>query len=327
MRNEKEMLALILGYAENHSDIRAVILNGSRTNPEVQPDALQDYDIVFLVESVKPYKDGSHWQPGDLKNGAPAAGLLEGTEDIYRQFGELLVMQRTDLNQLFHEDFDEFVCYLMQFKDGNRIDLTIADKLDYHGYCFDDRLSVVLLDKDGFLPPLPPPDGSTHDTVKPSRRIFGEAVTAFWWMTTYVSKGLWRKQALYAQHHLRESIIGTLSLMLSWYAGAMVRFPLSVGKQYDGLRHYLPEALWERYLALFTGCELHALWESLFSACELFQEVASVTAQKFGYDYDRQMAEDVLAFLKYTHRQPYGSTEFTPLEEGIYPSKGSGGKA
>ena len=50
-------------------------------------------------------------------------------------------------------------CYLMQFADGSRIDLTIARVEDYRGYCFDDRLSMVLLDKDGFLPALPPPDG------------------------------------------------------------------------------------------------------------------------------------------------------------------------
>lgn len=326
MRNEKEMLAMILNYAENHEDIRAVILNGSRTNPEVIPDALQDYDIVFLVESLKPYKDRAHWPRSDLKNGAPGVETGEGTDDIYRQFGELLVMQRTDVSELNHEDFDAYVCYLMQFKDGNRIDLTLADKQDYHGYCFDDRLSVVLLDKDGFLPPLPPPDGSTHDIVKPSRAVFCEAVTSFWWMTTYVSKGLWRNQILYARHHLTESVIETLSLMLSWYAGATVRFPLSVGKQYDGLKPYLSAVLWERYLALFTGCEPQVLWQSLFSACEIFQEVAAVTAQKFGYYYDRQMAEDVLAFLKYTRRQPHGSLEFQPLEDGIYPSAGSRGE-
>lgn len=313
MRNEKEMLALILSYAENHNDIRAVILNGSRTNPEVQPDALQDYDIVFLVESLAPYKQAGHWLPGERKNGVPAAGPHGEENDIYRQFGELLVMQRTDYSELYHENFDDYVCYLMQFKDGNRIDLTIADKLRYHGYCFDDKLSVVLLDKDGFLPPLPPPDGSTHDIVKPSAAVFGEAVTAFWWMTTYVSKGLWREQPLYAHRHLTESVLETLSLMLAWYAGAMVRFPLSLGKQYDGLKNYLPEVLWQRYLTLYTGCDIHALWEALFGACEIFGEVADVTAQKFGYAYDRQMSQDVMAFLRYTRRQPHGSTEFTPL--------------
>ena len=48
-------------------------------------------------------------------------------------------------------------CYLMQFADGSRIDLTIARVEDYRGYSFDDRLSMVLLDKDGFLPALPAP--------------------------------------------------------------------------------------------------------------------------------------------------------------------------
>ena len=136
MRSEKEMYDLILGYAKAHDDIRAVILNGSRANPNRRPDPFNDFDIVYLVRDLQPYK----------------------TAPVHLDFGELLVYERTDENELFNEHFPEFVCYLMQFADGNRIDLTIAETARWHGYCFDDRLSVVLLDKDGALPPLPAPE-------------------------------------------------------------------------------------------------------------------------------------------------------------------------
>ena len=46
MRSEKEMYDLILGYAKAHDDIRAVILNGSRANPNRKPDPFNDFDIV-----------------------------------------------------------------------------------------------------------------------------------------------------------------------------------------------------------------------------------------------------------------------------------------
>lgn len=45
MRTEKEMYDLILNIANNDERIRAVYLNGSRTNPNVPKDIFQDYDV------------------------------------------------------------------------------------------------------------------------------------------------------------------------------------------------------------------------------------------------------------------------------------------
>ena len=156
MRSEREMYQLILGYAQQDPRVRGVILNGSRANPTAKLDQFRDYDIVYLVTDVAPFKEG----------------------DISPAFGEVLVMQRTDENQLFHEHFPRLAIYLMQFADGNRIDLTIAPVEDYRPYCFDDKLSVVLLDKDGFLPHLPPPDESTHAWSAPAPRCSRSAATS-----------------------------------------------------------------------------------------------------------------------------------------------------
>ena len=43
MRSEKEMYDLILGYANADENIRAVILNGSRANPNRKPDPFNDF--------------------------------------------------------------------------------------------------------------------------------------------------------------------------------------------------------------------------------------------------------------------------------------------
>ena len=170
MRGEQEMYDLILGYAEKDPNVRGVILNGSRADPARRLDAFRDYDIVYLVTDVAPYKEG----------------------DISPAFGEVLVMQRTDESELYQEHYPRMACYLMQFADGSRIDLTIARVEDYRGYCFDDRLSMVLLDKDGFLPALPPPADVSYGVGRPSPRLFQECRNEFWWTAPYVSKGLWR---------------------------------------------------------------------------------------------------------------------------------------
>ena len=56
MRSDKEMFDLILNVARNDDDIRAVIMNGSRVNPNVKKDPFQDFDIVYFVRDVEPYK-------------------------------------------------------------------------------------------------------------------------------------------------------------------------------------------------------------------------------------------------------------------------------
>ena len=58
MRSEREMYELILGYAEQDPRVRGVILNGSRADPNRLLDSFRDYDIVYLVTDVGPYKSG-----------------------------------------------------------------------------------------------------------------------------------------------------------------------------------------------------------------------------------------------------------------------------
>ena len=162
MRSQQEMYDLLLGFARKDPRIRGVLLNGSRTNPAAPLDSFRDYDIVYLVTEVAPYKTG----------------------DLSPAFGDVLVMQRTDESQLYQEHFPELAIYLMQFTDGTRIDLTIAPKEHWKTYV-DREPTIVLLDKDGFLPQLPLPDGSAYGVERPSAQIFQECRNEFWWTAPY----------------------------------------------------------------------------------------------------------------------------------------------
>jgi aminoglycoside 6-adenylyltransferase len=134
MRSEQEMFGLILSTARQDERIRAVILNGSRLNPNVPKDLFQDYDIIYIVTEVMSFRRDPGW--------------------IVR-FGELMVMQTPDDMGAEPPGAGDSYAYLMQFIDGNRIDLTLyplarLDELPR------DSLSLLLLDKDGDIPPFPP---------------------------------------------------------------------------------------------------------------------------------------------------------------------------
>ncbi|MFN3333480.1 MAG: aminoglycoside 6-adenylyltransferase, partial [Caldilinea sp.] len=61
MRSEQEMLDLILSVAEADEHIRAVIMNGSRTDPNAPRDIFQDYDIVYVVTDVAAFVNNPAW--------------------------------------------------------------------------------------------------------------------------------------------------------------------------------------------------------------------------------------------------------------------------
>jgi len=94
---------LILFTARDDDRIRAVILNGSRANPNVKGDQFQDYDIIHVVKDVESFIADPDW---------------------INRFGERMILQTPDLMGNKASRKDSGSTYLMQFTDGSRIDLT-----------------------------------------------------------------------------------------------------------------------------------------------------------------------------------------------------------
>lgn len=55
MRSEAEMMDMVIAAAREDDNVRAVLLNGSRANPNAKKDMFQDYDIVFIVRDTSPF--------------------------------------------------------------------------------------------------------------------------------------------------------------------------------------------------------------------------------------------------------------------------------
>ncbi|MBN2201424.1 aminoglycoside 6-adenylyltransferase, partial [bacterium] len=127
MRSEKEMFDLILKTAVEDEHIRAVVMNGSRADPNAPRDIFQDYDIVYFVVDVGPFRHNLDW---------------------IRRFGELMILQMPEEMGDPPPNGSGDIVYLMQFIDGTRIDLSICPRERIGEICGDTQ-SVLLLDKDG----------------------------------------------------------------------------------------------------------------------------------------------------------------------------------
>jgi aminoglycoside 6-adenylyltransferase len=287
MRSEQEMLDLILNTAQDDERIRAVMMNGSRANPNAPRDPFQDFDIVYMVTDVAPFANNLDW---------------------IKHFGELMVMQMPETIQDPPPSNDGGFAYLMQFTDGNRIDLGIypLEKLDEH---ISDSQSVSLLDKDGILPTFPPPSDRDYLPRPPSAKAFADSCNEFWWVSPYVAKGLWRGEITYAKYTMDEYVREELMKMLTWYMGMKTGFVQSPGKNGKYLERFLEPELWQMLMKTYAGAEYDSTWDALDTMCDLFRMAALRVAKQYGFDYPQGDDQRVCAHLKHVRVLPRNAQE------------------
>jgi aminoglycoside 6-adenylyltransferase len=282
MRNEHQMFDLILRTAQEDARIRAVILNGSRANPNVPRDPFQDYDIVYIVTEMAPFVHNLAW---------------------IERFGPMMVMQLPD--EMEGTDTAQLVsyAYLMQFADGNRIDLTIYP-LAHLAEMARDSLSVLLLDKDGIIVPFPLPSERDYLPQPPTARQFFECCNEFWWVSPYVAKALWRNEIIYAKQLLEETLRPQLMKCLVWHVGSITEFAVSTGKAGKHFRRYLAPDEWELLLGTYADAETEHTWETLLAMTTLFRGIATKLAAAYTYEYPHGDDARVTAHLEHVRKLP-----------------------
>jgi len=287
MRSEHEMLDLILETARCDERIRAVIMNGSRTNPNAPRDPFQDFDIVYIVSDIASFRHDPEW---------------------IKCFGELMILQMPEDMQEPPPDNDGQFSYLMQFSDGNRIDLGMFTFQQWKEGGRD-SLSVLLLDKDGIIEPFPPANDSDYLPKPPTAKAFADCCNEFWWVSTYVAKGLWRQEILYVKCLHDEVVREQLMKMLTWHIGIKTQFRSSPGKLGKYFQKYLEPELWELLQKTYSDASYDNTWDALLMTCTLFRKVAVPIAEHFGFDYPFEDDKRVSAHLEHVRSLPKDAKE------------------
>ncbi len=299
MRSEKEMFDSILKVAQEDDCIRAVTLHGSRVDPHARKDRFQDYDVVYYVDDFQ----------GFLKE-----------KDVLAAFGETLITQTKD-DQIFvpNEETDiDWHIFMMQFRDGNRLDLTIMDVKDLPRSLREgDRMYRVLLDKDDRL------DAGFHDHTpkdtafhgkKPSEALFKSAENEFYWLIPYIAKGVERKEYIYALQHLHMQRDCLLAL-LDWWVGSKHDFAVSTGKCHKHLVRQLPPDRHKRLLETYPRAERESIYEALEKAMALFFEVTGELVEELGFTRDENIRENMEHYLRSMREKGFYDETTAPEEK------------
>lgn len=280
MRNETEIKHLILDFAKKDDRIRAVLLNGSRANPHIKPDPLQDFDIVFIVENVESFTIDHTWT---------------------NIFGEKIIVQIPDEMTFGNEESSQqkiSFAWLMLFKDGNRIDLTLFQKQKLQSHFNPDSLTILWLDKDHLFANLPKASDKDYHIQKPTEKDFLDTCNEFWWISTYVGKGLVRNEII-ASKEILETIVRPMFMkVLAWKVGIENDFGVSIGKAGKLLKEYLPGDLYQKILLTYTNADIEENWKVLFLMAEIFQQTSNFVATTFGFELNKSEQQNTFAYLQ-----------------------------
>ena len=279
MRSEKEIMDLILNIAREDERIRAVYMGGSRTNPNVEKDIYQDYDIVYVVTETKSFLEDKNW---------------------ISMFGDIAIVQEPDLIDVAFGkkgDFSRSYTWLMLFKDGNRIDLGIKIKEEALQQYNNDKLNLKLLDKDNIILNLSNPTDIDYWIKKPTEAEFKGCCNEFWWCLNNVAKGIARDELPYAMWMFNVPVRNMLVKMIEWHIGVNTKFSLSAGKMGKYFKKYLSDDLYEMYAKTYCNRDYHNFWIPVFKSCELFRIVADNVSSKLGYKYNQMEDKNMTEYL------------------------------
>lgn len=185
MRAETEILYILIKTAKNLK-VKAVAMSGSRACLKAPKDEFQDYDVVYIVDDFDNLTSDLSW---------------------LNQFGKRIIEQEVSLGNRR--------LYLMLFEDGNRIDLTLCPKEHIQEWVDSEAGFTILEDKMGLFETFSPSPERFWITSA-TETDFEKACNEFWWVSTYVVKGICRKQVIYMTDHLYGISQQELLKVLAW---------------------------------------------------------------------------------------------------------------
>jgi len=282
LRGSDDIKKLILGIAENDARIRAVLLTGSRADAKIIPDKYQDFDIVFIVTDILSFVSDHSW-----------ANI----------FGEKLIWQLPDEMMLENNETESSIGfhYLMLFKDGNRIDLTLFPMDKMKSQFRHDGMSIIWLDKDKLFPAEDEVSNTRYLIKKPTEKQFLDVCNEFWWVSTYVAKGLLRNEITYAKEMLERFVRPMFMKIVEWHIGVNVEFSVSFGKGGRFMKNFLLETIYDRILQTYSDQQPENNWKALFVMMELFSELASSVADSLGFHYNADEDKNVTTYIHRLH--------------------------
>ena len=303
MRNENEMLDIIINTAKSDDRVFAAYLKGSRANPNAPGDIYRDFDIMYVVRETESFIKDTSWMDKFGK-----IVLKQEQSDAFG-YGERFGIQTK---------YEESYSWLLLLEDQNRIDIGVELLSVMKTGRNRNKLFVPLLDKIGCLPQLPPPTDEDFHIKRPSEEKFRGCCNEFYWCLCDVAKGIARDELPFAMTTYNTLVRDMLETMLDWYIGTYTDYSVSSGKLHKYLKKYLPADFYEDYVRTYTDGDYQHFWNAMDVSYKLFRRTAPLVADYFHFAYpeaDEQASRQYVRSIQKTIQPTKGvDSSITNLE-------------
>ncbi|MCJ7934837.1 MAG: AadS family aminoglycoside 6-adenylyltransferase [Chryseobacterium sp.] len=288
MTGRTEKLEQIIHWAENNPDIRAVLLTSSLVNPYAPVDDFSDLDVELVFESRSAYETGNEW----ISLFGDPISMIEEKDSVFEGKHAMKMVLYKD-----HVKVDFKLYQVSEFVEEIKQE-TLPGDWDV-GY-------KVLVDKDGLTKDMKLPGYQSVMIQKPTEQQFQQLINDFWWDTTYVAKCLKRGDIFYAKF-MSENILRTdyLVPLIEWnIAGNHNWDNITTNKHGRLFKKYLPEELWNRIEATFSGSHPEENWTALFKFADIVHELGTALAEKLNFTYPAKHENDIRNYLTEVKSMP-----------------------
>ena len=284
MKEMEDPEQFIVQWAQARTDIRAVLITSTRAIQDAKRDMLSDYDVILIVESIRPYVEDRSW---------------------INDFGDVLVVYWDPVYP--HPVYGiDMIANVTQYASGLKIDFTLQPVDLFREIIAAPELPAeldagyrVLLDKDGLTRSMLPPTGKGYIPKPPTFETYQILINDFFSDVPYVAKCLWRDELMPARWCLDFDMrYAYLQKVLEWRVEMDQNWSLPVGVNGKGLKEHLPPELWSHLEGIFAGAGIEENWNALMNMIALFRRVAVEVGEHLGYTYPYELDRNVTAYAE-----------------------------
>ena len=261
MKTYDEMYDLIVKTAEEDERIRALTMEGSNVTKGAVHDEFSDFDVTFFVSDIREFT---------------------ADKEYMKRFGDILIIQTPYDEYCAPYDYNgrSRFTFLTQYKDGNRIDLTLIDISEIEEQKDFDEPRKVLINKDDFAVLKDIDSKKAFRIRKPGEFEFFNTVNEFRWVSNYATKGLCRHEFYYARRVMEHYMMDMFMKMINWKVGIDNDFGVTTGGNSKYLKRFISEDEMNRFMGMFACGDYEDMWNKLFLMYDYFEELSAYVADK-----------------------------------------------
>lgn len=267
----KQFEERIAAWAKTQSNIRAILVVGSRARRDHPADEWADLDLQIFATDFGAYLSGTGWLaelgtvwvciPFQLAGSEPERLVLfDGGYKVDLHFFPLSELQRM-------------------------VQAQTLDDVYQRGY-------YTLLDQDGLAAQLPLPSCAPSPLTQPPEDVFSLNVNMFWFGALGNAKTI-RRRDLWSVKGGDWRLKGHLLEMMEWHAQAMHGWAYDTWHGGKYLLEWTDPQSRRSLYDVFGHLDSRDSWRALFATMDLFRRLAREVAQRLGYAYPTALDERV----------------------------------